>query len=302
MRNNYKGGKRTGKNISGKKSFGKNQGNKKLSYTKKETENTKDNTFKKKNKIQIKSRKKGEQKLPDFNEDIRLNKYISNAGVCSRRDADKYIAAGMVAVNGEIVTELGIKVKPGDDVRFDGQRLNPEKKVYLLLNKPKDYVTTTDDPHSDKIVMKLVKNACEERIYPVGRLDRNTTGLLLFTNDGNLSKKLTHPSHNMKKIYQVSLNKAVSKKHIEEIAKGIDLEDGFIAADAVSFIDKEAKTEIGIEIHSGKNRIVRRIFEHFGYRVKKLDRVFFAGLTKKNLPRGKWRFLNEKEIKFLKML
>lgn len=233
---------------------------------------------------------------------MRLNRFIANAGVCSRREADKYIEAGLVTINGKPVTELGTRVKLDDEVRFDGRKLDAEKKVYLLLNKPKDFVTTTDDPHADRIVMDLVKNACEERIYPVGRLDRNTTGLLLFTNDGDLSKKLTHPSHNMKKIYQVSLDKVVSKQHMEMIAEGIELEDGPIAADAISFIDKEDKTEVGIEIHSGKNRIVRRIFEHFGYRVKKLDRVYFAGLTKKNLPRGKWRMLSDKEVKFLKMI
>jgi len=235
-------------------------------------------------------------------DEVRLNKYIANAGVCSRREADTFIEAGMVTVNGKPVTELGFKVKPSDEVRFDGRRLNPERKVYLLLNKPKNYVTTTDDPHADKIVMDLVKNACAERIYPVGRLDRNTTGVLLFTNDGDLSKRLTHPSHNMKKIYQVSLDKQISKNHIEEIASGIVLEDGPIAADAVSYINNQEKTEVGIEIHSGKNRIVRRIFEYFGYRVKRLDRVYFAGLTKKNLPRGKWRFLTAKEVRYLKMM
>lgn len=240
-------------------------------------------------------------KAEKVSEEIRLNRYIANAGVCSRREADKYIQAGLVTVNGKTTTELGTKVNPGDEVRFDGQKLNPEKKVYLLLNKPKDFVTTTDDPHADKTVMDLIKNACTERIYPVGRLDKNTTGLLLFTNDGDLSKKLTHPSHQMKKIYQVSLDKAVSKNHIIEIAEGIELDDGFVAADAISYIDNEKKSEVGIEIHSGKNRIVRRIFEHLGYRVKKLDRVYFAGLTKKGLPRGKFRFLTKNEIQFLKM-
>lgn len=234
-------------------------------------------------------------------DEIRLNRYIANAGICSRREADKYIKAGVVTVNGEIVTELGTKVKASDNVKFDGRRLNPEKKVYLLLNKPRNFVTTTDDPHAEKTVMDLVKNACNERIYPVGRLDKNTTGLLLFTNDGDLSKKLTHPSHNMKKIYQVTLNKPVTKNHMIQIADGIKLEDGEIAADAISFVDMNNKSEVGIEIHSGKNRIVRRIFEHLGYRVNKLDRVYFAGLTKKNISRGKYRFLSEKEIKFLKM-
>jgi len=240
-------------------------------------------------------------KKASLSEEIRLNRFIANSGVCSRREADKFIAAGVVTVNGKPVTELGVKVKPTDEVRFDGRRLTAEKKVYLLLNKPKDFVTTTDDPHADKIVMDLVKGACPERIYPVGRLDRNTTGLLLFTNDGDLSKRLTHPSHNMKKIYQVSLDKAVTMNHLQQIADGIELEDGRIAADEISYISQEAKNEIGIEIHSGKNHIVRRIFEYLGYRVKKLDRVYFAGLTKKNLPRGKYRFLTDKEIQYLKM-
>jgi len=235
-------------------------------------------------------------------EGMRLNRFIANAGVCSRREADTYITAGVVTINGKAVSELGTRVMPGDEVRFDGRLLSAEKKVYLLLNKPKDFVTTTDDPHAERTVMELIKNACDERVYPVGRLDRNTTGLLLFTNDGDLSKKLTHPSHSMRKVYQVSLDKALTKADLEQIAEGIELEDGFIAADAISYINAEDKTEIGIEIHSGKNRIVRRIFEHFGYRIKKLDRVFFAGLTKKNLPRGKYRFLDEKEIKFLKMI
>ena len=237
----------------------------------------------------------------DYSEEIRLNRFIANSGVCSRREADKYIASGVITVNGKVVTELGTKVNPGDEVRFDGRRLNAEKKVYLLLNKPKDFVTTTDDPHAEKTVMDLVKNACDERIYPVGRLDRNTTGVLLFTNDGDLSKKLTHPSHNMKKIYQVTLDKSLTKEHLIQIAEGIELEDGHVAADAISFINPSDRTEIGVEIHSGKNRIIRRIFEHLGYRIKKLDRVYFAGLTKKSLPRGKWRFLSEKEVHYLKM-
>ncbi|WP_319479342.1 pseudouridine synthase [uncultured Draconibacterium sp.] len=234
-------------------------------------------------------------------EGMRLNRFIANAGVCSRREADTFITAGAVTINGKIVTEMGIRVLPGDEVRFDGRKLEAERKVYILLNKPKDYVTTTDDPHADKIVMDLIKDACDERVYPVGRLDRNTTGLLLFTNDGDLSKKLTHPKHNRKKVYQATLDKPVERGHMDMIAAGIELEDGPIAADAISYTSDD-KTEVGIEIHSGKNRIVRRIFENFGYRVKKLDRVLFAGLTKKNLPRGKWRILTEKEVKFLKML
>ena len=245
--------------------------------------------------------KSSSKTLKPYSDLMRLNKYIANAGVCSRREADEYIKAGVVTVNGKTVTELGTKVSLNDDVRYDGRKLNPEKKVYLLLNKPKDFVTTTDDPHADKTVMDLVKNACSERIYPVGRLDKNTTGLLLFTNDGEISKRLTHPSHRNKKIYQVTLDKDLTKNDLEKIADGFELEDGFIAADVISFIDPENKTEIGIEIHSGRNRIVRRIFEHIGYKVRKLDRVYFAGLTKKNLPRGKWRFLSDKEINFLKM-
>ena len=257
-----------------------------------------------KKKVFRKPKSEGIKNIPKKNNptgEMRLNRFIANAGICSRREADTYISAGMVTVNGNIVTELGVKVLPTDEVRFDGTKLNAEKKVYLLLNKPKDFVTTTDDPHADKIVMDLVKDACTERIYPVGRLDRNTTGLLLFTNDGDLSKRLTHPSHTMKKVYQVSLDKPVTMDHLQQIADGIDLEDGHIVADAISYISHEEKSEVGIEIHSGRNRIVRRIFEHFGYRVKKLDRVLFAGLTKKNLPRGKYRFLTDKEIQFLKM-
>ena len=245
--------------------------------------------------------KKRPENAAGKNDAIRLNRFIANAGVCSRREADRYIETGLVTVNGKIVTELGVKVTHKDVVTFDGRKLKAEPKVYVLLNKPKNFVTTTEDPHADKTVMDLVKNACRERIYPVGRLDRNTTGLLLFTNDGNLSKRLTHPSHQVKKIYQVSLDQPLTKIHMQNIAEGIELEDGPIAADAISYIDPDHKEEIGIEIHSGKNRIVRRIFEHLGYRVKKLDRVYFAGLTKKNLSRGKWRFLTQKEINFLKM-
>jgi 23S rRNA pseudouridine2605 synthase len=240
------------------------------------------------------------QKSPASGE-MRLNRFIANAGICSRREADKYIVAGTVTVNGKVVTELGVKVKMSDDIRFDGRKLNAEKKVYLLLNKPKDYVTTTEDPHAEQTVMDLVNDACDERIYPVGRLDKTTTGVLLFTNDGELSDKLTHPSHRIKKIYQVTLDKPLIKNHLVQIADGIELEDGLIAADAISYIDQNAKNEIGIEIHSGRNRIVRRIFEHLGYKVRKLDRVFFAGLTKKNISRGKWRFLSNKEVQFLKM-
>lgn len=243
----------------------------------------------------------GTEKKTALSDEIRLNRYISNSGVCSRREADNYITAGVITINGQVVTELGTKVKPGDEVRFDGQLLNPEKKIYLLLNKPKDYVTSTDDPHAEVTVMDLIKDACPERIYPVGRLDRNTTGLLLFTNDGELSKKLMHPGSNIEKVYQVTLDKPLTKNHLTEISNGIELDDGLIAADAISYIDQEKKDEIGLEIHSGRNRIVRRIFQHLGYRIKKLDRVTYAGLTKKKLPRGKWRFLTQSEVNFLKM-
>ena len=237
----------------------------------------------------------------DPEEPIRLNKYLANAGVCSRRDADEFIAAGVVSVNGQIVTELGTKVKRSDSVLFHDQLVNIEKKVYILLNKPKDYVTTSDDPQNRKTVMDLVKGACRERIYPVGRLDRNTTGVLLLTNDGELATKLTHPQFLKKKIYHVFLNKNVTAADIRQIAEGIELEDGEIHADAIEYASETDHKQIGIEIHSGRNRIVRRIFEHLGYKVIKLDRVYFAGLTKKNVRRGDWRFLTEKEVNMLRM-
>ncbi len=232
---------------------------------------------------------------------IRLNRFISNSGVCSRRDADKLIADGKVTVNGEVVTELGRKVSLDDDVRYEGKPLNPERKVYLLLNKPKGFATTVDDPHVERTVMQLVETACKERIYPVGRLDMQTTGLLLFTNDGDLAKKLTHPSYEREKVYHVQLDKDIFQEDLDKIRQGFELEDGFIAADDIQLIDPHDKRQVGIEIHSGKNRIVRRIFNHFGYQVEKLDRVVFAGLTKKDLPRGRYRFLTQQEISFLKM-
>lgn len=237
----------------------------------------------------------------DPNEPIRLNKYLANAGVCSRRDADKYIQAGVVTVNGEVVTELGTKVMRTDDVKFHDDAVRPEKKVYVLLNKPKDYVTTSDDPQKRKTVMDLVHDACRERIYPVGRLDRNTTGVLLLTNDGDLASKLTHPKFLKKKIYHVYTDKNVTLRDMQQIAEGITLEDGEIRADAIDYASDTDKKQVGIEIHSGKNRIVRRIFESLGYHVTKLDRVYFAGLTKKNLRRGDWRYLTEKEVNMLRM-
>jgi 23S rRNA pseudouridine2605 synthase len=234
---------------------------------------------------------------------IRLNKYISNAGVCSRREADKLIETGVISVNGKIVTELGFKVSPTDEINFGGEKLRKEKAVYILLNKPKDYITTLDDPEGRKTVLELIKNATRERVYPVGRLDRNTTGLLLLTNDGDLTKKLTHPRYGVKKIYQVTLDKALSKGDMQKISDGVELEDGLVKADEVSYVgDGKDKNEVGIQLHSGRNRIVRRVFEHLGYDVVKLDRVYFAGLTKKDLPRGRWRMLTALEISMLKMV
>ena len=231
---------------------------------------------------------------------IRLNKYISNAGVCSRREADILIESGSVTVNGEVVTEMGVKILPTDEVRFGDKILQREKPVYLLLNKPKDFITTMEDEKDRKHVMQLVRGACKERIYPVGRLDKNTTGLLLFTNDGDLTKKLTHPKHEVRKVYYAELDKNLSLNDFETIAKGLELEDGEIKVDEIAYVGS-TKKEIGITIHSGRNRIVRRIFEHLGYEVEKLDRVIFAGLTKKDLPRGEWRFLTQAEINILKM-
>ncbi len=281
QRKNYKGRKDNNPKAASSKSSNKGK------YTKKDKpqEGYKKNSSVKPIKPKSTSNKEG----------IRLNKYIANAGVCSRREADTFITTGLVSINGKTITELGTRVLPGDEVKFNGERINPEKKVYILLNKPKGFVTTLDDPEGRRTVMELVADACDERIYPVGRLDRNTTGLLLLTNDGELTKKLTHPSHNKKKIYHVELDSEISPEQIEMIKDGIELEDGPIAADNISYVN-DNKKEIGIELHSGRNRIVRRIMEHFGYNVKRLDRVWFAGLTKVNLPRGRWRVLSKQEI------
>ena len=239
--------------------------------------------------------------LTDPDEPIRLNKFLANAGICSRREADEFITAGVVSVNGVVVTELGTKVKRTDEIKFHDQPVNIERKVYVLLNKSKDCVTTSDDPQERKTVMDFVKGACKERIYPVGRLDRNTTGVLLLTNDGDLASKLTHPKYLKKKIYHVYCDKNVTKADLDQIVSGITLDDGEIHADAVSYASETDKSQVGIEIHSGKNRIVRRIFEALGYRVIKLDRVYFAGLTKKGLRRGDWRYLTEQEVNMLRM-
>lgn len=299
MRKSFSGRANNSKREEGRKGVRKNskfERKEKREFEK--TEKFDDNKFKKKadQKLKPKPKPKGYK----MDEKIRLNRFLANAGVCSRREADQFISSGCVTVNGKIVSEMGCKVTLSDDVRFNGQQLNPEQKVYLLLNKPKGFVTTTDDPQERKTVMDLVGKACQERIYPVGRLDKETTGVLLFTNDGDLAKKLTHPSHNKKKIYHVFLDKPLSKNDLLQIAEGIELEDGFIASDSINYVNDD-KREVGIEIHSGKNRIVRRIFSHLGYNVDKLDRVYFAGLTKKNLPRGRYRFLTKTEVNHLKM-
>lgn len=252
--------------------------------------------FTKKNKPQT------SQKTSKEDNGIRLNKFISNSGICSRREADTFIEHGSVTVNGKLITEMGYKVQPDDEVRFDGTLISIEQKRYVLLNKPKNYITTMEDDRGRKTVMDLIANATKERIYPVGRLDRNTTGLLLFTNDGELAKKLTHPKHNVRKLYHASLDKKLTLADLEKLRGDVVIEGRKVFIDAVSYIEGEKKTEIGIEIHSGRNRIVRKIFDHFGYHVTKLDRVIFAGLTKKNLPRGRWRELTQQEINNLKML
>ena len=240
------------------------------------------------------------RKISEWNEPLRLNKFISNAGICSRRDADDLIKAGDISVNGNVIRELGVKVSPKDDIKYKGKKISREQQVYILLNKPKDVVTTVRDKHADRTVIDIIKNACPERVYPVGRLDKNTTGVLLLTNDGELTKQLTHPSYKKKKIYHVQLDKNLIKGDMLKIIEGLKLDDDFIQADAISYVDEKDKTQIGIEIHSGQNRIVRRIFESLGYKIRKLDRVYFAGLTKKNVPRGKWRFLTPQEISILK--
>ncbi len=258
--------------------------------------------YKQKGKGFSKTGSAGKSKKEGQDNTVRLNKYIANAGICSRREADMLISTGVITVNGNVVTELGTKVTPDDVVRYNGEIVKPEKNVYILLNKPKDYITTTSDPMARKTVMHLLKGACKERTYPVGRLDRNTTGLLLLTNDGELAKKLMHPRHRIGKLYHVVLDKNVTKEIMNKIVKGVKLENTTVAADSIAYAGNgQNKKEVGIEIHSGQNRVVRRIFEKFGYKVIKLDRVMFAGLTKKNLPRGKYRFLTRNEINFLKM-
>jgi len=236
----------------------------------------------------------------DAEELIRLNKYIANSGVCARREADELIKNGYITVNGKKITDMGVKVKLGDTVEYKGKKLRPGKKVYILINKPKGYVTTVKDPHADLTVLDLVRDATTERIYPVGRLDKATTGVLLLTNDGDLAGKLTHPSYGAKKVYHIFLDKDVTRHDMESMVSGVTLDDGTVSVDAISYPDPEDHTQVGLEIHSGQNRVVRRIFENFGYNVRKLDRVSFAGLTKKNLQRGHWRNLTPKEVTMLK--
>jgi len=272
------------------------------------TKGSKDHTTKqhKDSKRQLQKgapKQNADKSAPDTIKLTRLNKFIADAGICSRREADKLIENGEILINGKVVTELGTKVLPGDEVVYHGKKLRGEKLRYLLLNKPKDFITTSDDPQNRRTVMNLVEKACPERIYSVGRLDRNTTGLLLFTNDGELTTRLTHPKYGVKKLYHVVLDKPLLKNDLLRIMEGVELEDGKIKPDSINWVtDEMDKRHVGIELHSGKNRIVRRIFEHVGYEVVRLDRVIFAGLTKKDLPRGKWRFLQEKEINILKMI
>ena len=245
-------------------------------------------------------RKSGKEAAANSREGIRLNKYIANSGLCSRREADTYISTGLVSINDKIITELGTKVYPDDIVKFNGETIRNEEKVYIVMNKPKDFVTTVSDPHAKDTVVGLVKNKCSARVFPVGRLDKATTGVLLLTNDGDMADKLMHASYEKKKIYHVFLNKRLKGTDMAALLNGITLEDGFIKADSISYVDND-ETQVGVEIHSGRNRIIRRMFEHLGYKIKKLDRVYFAGLTKKNLRRGQWRFLTKDEIAMLKM-
>lgn len=290
-----------------KRSYTKKDDGERKPYAKKEFGDKKpyEPKLSKSEKVVAKSKKAGPKKTsdqPNVSEDaIRLNRYVANAGVCSRREADVLIATGVVSVNGKIITEMGYKVNPGDVVNYGGVPIKNETKKYLLLNKPKDYITTMDDPEERRTVLELIKKACKERLYPVGRLDRNTTGVLLFTNDGDMTAKLTHPKFDVRKVYHVTLNKKMAPEDYKMLNEGFELPDGFIKPDATDFVGA-GRFELGVEIHSGRNRIVRRMFEHLGYEVIKLDRVAFAGLTKKDLPRGKYRFLTEKEVAFLKML
>ena len=286
-----------------RRSFGprKNTQRKDFNYFRNEEESGINNMINRRPQVEDAAFSDNDMVMAPVKDVVRLNKFIANSGVCSRREADNFILAGVVTVNGEVVTELGTKVNIAtDDIRFNGERLKGESKVYIIMNKPKGYVTTASDPHADKTVMDLLKG-CPTRVFPVGRLDKNTTGVLMFTNDGEIAEKLTHPSYDKKKIYQVSLDSKLRQEDFDKILSGIELSDGVIAADALEYIEEDDHRKLGIEIHSGKNRIVRRIFESLGYEVKALDRVYFAGLTKKGIKRGDWRYLSEGETNLLKM-
>ena len=287
---------RSSKPSSGRK-YGSNRAQEGTRTEKRESRAT---AWKKKKKTAKPVRKSGKEAAADSREGIRLNKYIANSGLCSRREADTYISTGLVSINDKIITELGTKVYPDDIVKFNGETIRNEEKVYIVMNKPKDFVTTVSDPHAKDTVVGLVKNKCSARVFPVGRLDKATTGVLLLTNDGDMADKLMHPSYEKKKIYHVFLNKRLKGTDMAALLNGITLEDGFIKADSISYVDND-ETQVGVEIHSGRNRIIRRMFEHLGYKIKKLDRVYFAGLTKKNLRRGQWRFLTKDEIAMLRM-
>lgn len=293
------------------KSYSKNKKDKPVynkSYKKEESDERKEYQDKKKDRTYSKQKPSFSKGKPKYaksaakkDNSIRLNRYLANAGICSRREADEYIKAGLVKVNGVVVTELGIKVQPSDEVKFNNEAIKIENKVYILLNKPKDYVTTTADERGRRTVMELIRGACREKVFPVGRLDRNTTGVLLFTNDGEIAAKLTHPKYSKKKIYHVFLDKKLKKEDMDKLVEGINDGDELLRADVVSFVDPTDKTQVGVEIHTGQNRVIRRMFEALEYKVVKLDRVYFAGLTKKGLPRGRWRFLTPTEINMLKM-
>lgn len=308
--NREDGGQRSYNNRDGQRSFGNNdRGNMRENNYHKGVQRSSNQNYQKPrfNKPNDPNKAKRLVKPIKFKEnhdpstEVRLNKYLANAGVCSRREADSFITAGSVKVNGEVIKELGYKITYADEVMFNDRVVSPESKVYVLLNKPKNCVTTSDDPENRTTVLDLVKNACSERIYPVGRLDRNTTGVLLLTNDGDLASKLMHPKFKKKKIYQVTLDRPVAVEDMQAIADGIELDDGEIHADSIAYVSEDKLDEVGIEIHSGRNRVVRRIFEKLNYRVLKLDRVYFSGLTKKNVPRGKWRYLSPEEVNILRM-
>lgn len=288
-------------NVKFKNKYKKEYSDEQTKSLKERIEHKKDRPYSKQKPTFLKGKSQNEKSSAKKDHSIRLNRYLANAGICSRREADEYIKAGLVKVNGNVITELGTKIQPTDKVKFNNETIKIENKVYILLNKPKDYVTTTSDERGRKTVMELIRGACREKVFPVGRLDRNTTGVLLFTNDGELAAKLTHPKYSKKKIYHVFLDKKIKTEDLDKLVEGVNNGEDILRADVVSFVDPTDKTQVGVEIHTGQNRVVRRMFEALGYKVVKLDRVYFAGLTKKSLPRGRWRFLTPTEINMLKM-